>query len=167
MRLFEKTKDGIELIIFGSKWLLIPFYFYLFWTLIQMMITFVSHGHISGKELMPILEAVDVVMIANLVKMVITGSYNSFVSKKHNEETEKVGSGLLKVKMSTSIMGVSSIHLLQTFISAGTTDWDVVWKQSVIHGVFIVGSIALAWIDFMHHKAEILEYTHHKSNSHH
>ena len=55
------------------------------------------------------LEDVDIVMIANLVKMIITGSYNSFVSKKHDDENEKVSSGMLKVKMSTSIMGVSAI----------------------------------------------------------
>lgn len=147
-------KKWIENIIFSSKWLLIPFYIYLFWTLMQLMYAFVFHGHITSEELMATLEAVDVVMIANLVKMIITGSYNSFVSKQHDETSEKIGSGLLKVKMSTSIMGVSSVHLLQTFISASTISWDVVWKQVLIHGVFIVGAAFLAWIDYLHHKTE-------------
>jgi len=53
------------------------------------------------------LHAVDIVMIANLVKMIITGSYHSFIDKTHNEEIEKVSSGMLKVKMSTSILGVT------------------------------------------------------------
>lgn len=147
-------KKYIELFIFSSKWLLIPFYIKLFWTLLLLLYAFVLHGHISNEHLMATLEAVDVVMIANLVKMIITGSYNSFVSKSHDEDTEKVGSGLLKVKMATSIMGVSSIHMLQTFISAPTVDWDIVWKQVVIHGAFIIGAAFLAWIDYLHHKSD-------------
>jgi uncharacterized protein (TIGR00645 family) len=146
-------KKFIETIIFSSKWLLIPFYLYLFWTLIYLMIHFVPDGHIGSETLMATLEAVDVVMIANLVKMIITGSYNSFVDKNHEEASEKVSSGLLKVKMSTSVMGVSSIHLLQSFISAEYLDWDTIWKQVLIHGVFIVGSGFLAWIDYLHEKS--------------
>jgi uncharacterized protein (TIGR00645 family) len=146
-------KKFIEVIIFSSKWLLIPFYLYLFWTLIYLMIHFVPDGHIGSETLMATLEAVDVVMIANLVKMIITGSYNSFVDKNHEEASEKVSSGLLKVKMSTSVMGVSSIHLLQSFISAESLDWDTIWKQVLIHGVFIVGSGFLAWIDYLHEKS--------------
>lgn len=149
--------------IFCCKYLLIPFYFYLFFTLIQLMIAFLSHGHLTNEVLMRTLEAVDIVMIANLVKMIITGSYNSFVSKDHEEETEKVGSGLLKVKMSTSIMGVSSIHLLQTFIetSKEALNWTIVNQQLAIHGIFIVGAIALAHIDFLHHKGDALHNKEH------
>ncbi len=146
-------KKIIEMIIFSSKWLLIPFYLYLFYTLGYLMIHFIPDGHIGSETLMATLEAVDVVMIANLVKMIITGSYNSFVDKNHEEASEKVSSGLLKVKMSTSVMGVSSIHLLQSFISAETLEWDVIWKQVLIHGVFILGSAFLAWIDYLHEKA--------------
>jgi uncharacterized protein (TIGR00645 family) len=147
-------KNLIQTIIFNSKWILIPFYLYLFWTLIYLLIHFIPDGHIDNETLLKTLEAVDVVMIANLVKMIITGSYNSFVDKAHNETSEQVGSGILKVKMSTSVMGVSSIHLLQTFIAAGSTDWDTVWKQVLIHGIFIIGSGFLAWIDYLHHKTE-------------
>jgi len=163
--IFEVLKDLIEFIIFGSKWLLIPFYGYLFYTLIHLMIHFVPDGHIGSETLMATLEAVDVVMIANLVKMIITGSYNSFVSKTHNETTEKVGSGLLKVKMSSSIVGVSSIHLLKTFIEAENLDWDTIWKQIAIHTVFVIGTLVLAWVDFIHHKGEALESQH--ANSEH
>ena len=163
MKILEKFKDLIELIIFGSKWLLIPFYLYLFWTLINLMVHFVPDGHIGSETLMATLEAVDVVMIANLVKMIITGSYNSFVSKNHTENTEKVGSGLLKVKMATSVVGVSSIHLLKTFIEAETLDWDTIWKQIAIHMAFVVGALILAAIDFIHHKGEAIEANHTKS----
>ena len=110
-------KKMIETVIFSSKWLLIPFYLKLFLTLGKLMYHFFSEGTLSNEDLMSTLEDVDIVMIANLVKMIITGSYNSFVDKTHSEDAEKVSSGVLKVKMATSIMGVSSIHLLQTFIN--------------------------------------------------
>lgn len=77
----------------------------------------------TQQSMLILLELVDMAMIANLVKMVITGSYTSFVSKNHKENTERVSSGLLKVKMSTSLVGVSSFHLLQIFIEAKTISW--------------------------------------------
>jgi len=145
-------KDIIEKVIFFSRWLLIPFYLKLFYTLTLLLYQFVIEGHLSNEILMQTLEDVDIVMIANLVKMIITGSYNSFVSKDHSENTEKVSSGLLKVKMSTSIMGVSSIHLLKSFIESPTLDWDIIHKQVYIHLIFIVGSLVLAYIDYLHEK---------------
>lgn len=151
----------IESIIFNSKWLLIPFYLKLFWTLIKLLQHFVFEGHLSNEHLMETLEDVDIVMIANLVKMIITGSYNSFVDKNHKFTGEQVSSGALKVKMSTSIIGVSSIHLLQTFINAANIlDMNLIYKQVLIHVVFIVGAIALAHIDLLHAKSEAIEHSH-------
>lgn len=149
-----KIKNYIQNLIFASKWLLIPFYLKLFWTLVLLMYHFFMQGTLSNENLMETLEAVDIVMIANLVKMIITGSYNSFVDKTHGVEGEQVSSGALKVKMATSVMGVSSIHLLQTFINAAGTPYDDIYKQLAIHGIFIVGAIALALIDFLHSKSE-------------
>jgi uncharacterized protein (TIGR00645 family) len=147
-------KKSIETVIFGSKWLLIPFYIKLFWTLIKLLYHFYLDGVLHNEDLMTTLEDVDIVMIANLVKMIITGSYNSFVDKYHGFEGEQVSSGALKVKMSTSIMGVSSIHLLQTFINAENTDANTIYKQLMIHGIFIVGAVVLAVIDYLHYKSE-------------
>lgn len=149
-----RIKKIIETVIFSSKWLLIPFYLKLFWTLCKLMYHFFFQGTLSNEDLMSTLEDVDIVMIANLVKMIITGSYNSFVDKTHGVEGEQVSSGLLKVKMSTSIMGVSSIHLLQTFINSSNTTWDVIYKQLLIHGIFIFGALILAYIDYLHCKSE-------------
>jgi uncharacterized protein (TIGR00645 family) len=147
-------KTIIEKLIFSSKWFLIPFYLRLFWTLLKLMYHFFVQGHLENNDLMSTLEDVDIVMIANLVKMIITGSYNSFVDKHHGEEGEHVSSGALKVKMSTSVMGVSSIHLLQTFINAENTSSDVINKQIFIHSIFIVGALILAVIDYLHEKSE-------------
>jgi len=150
----EKIKLVLEKIIFFSKWVLIPFYLKLFWVLLVLLYWFMANGHITSEQLMYTLEAVDVIMIANLIKMIITGSYNSFVTKSHDETSEKVSSGVLKVKMATSIMGVTTIHLLQTFISAKTIDWDLIYKQTFVHVVFMVGALVLATIDFLHSKSE-------------
>jgi uncharacterized protein (TIGR00645 family) len=110
---------------------------------------------LNGESVMMIiLELVDIVMIANLIKMIITGSYTSFITKDHDEKSEKASSGMLKVKMSTSLIGVSSIHLLQTFINAENMSWDVIHKQLLIHASFIVGSVLLMVIEYLHVKSE-------------
>ena len=119
-------------------------------------------GDITKENVMlMILELVDIVMIANLVKMIITGSYNSFVDKSHGITGENISSGMLKVKMSTSLIGVSSIHLLQTFINASAISWDELNKQMLIHGSFLVGSLILAIIDYLHEKSEANAGGHH------
>ena len=151
----NKRKELVENIIFNIKWLLIPAYLNLAWFLSKLLFNFIVFQHVTNEILMESLEAVDIVMIANLLVMIITGSYTSFISKKHNGEVEKTSSGLLKVKMSTSILGVTTIHLLKTFIECSNQvvpDWDLIYKQSFIHGMFIIGSLILAVIDYLHCK---------------
>lgn len=147
-------KYYVKTIIFCSKWLVIPFLIKLFFTLGMLLYHFVLENHISNEDLMTTLEAVDTVMIATLVKMIITGSYHSFVDKNHGEPGENSSSGLLKVKLASSIMGVTSIHLLQTFISVEHLSWDTINKQLIIHGVFMLGCLVLAIVDYLHCKSE-------------
>lgn len=162
-------KKLLEKIIFSSRWMLIPFYLGLFIAMLVYTYIYVKeiyHLIYEAKEmtkdivLLTTLELVDIVMIANLVKMIITGSYNSFVDKSHGYEGENISSGMLKVKMSTSLIGVSSIHLLQTFINNKTftenasMDWQNIQKQLMIHGTFLVGALILAFIDYLHCKSE-------------
>lgn len=159
MALTQKTgskfiRDSIEKLIFSAKWLLIPFYLKLFYTLLVLLWYFILYNELPNEILMHTLHAVDIVMIANLVKMIITGSYHSFIDKTHNEEIEKVSSGMLKVKMSTSILGVTSIHLLQTFVNSQDVSWDLIYKQVFIHLIVIVGSVSLALIDYWHCKSD-------------
>lgn len=161
-------KKLIEKIIFSSRWLLIPFYLGLFiamlvytYVYVNEIIDLVEHAHGMTKNivLLATLELVDIVMIANLVKMIITGSYNSFVDKTHGVDGEKISSGMLKVKMSTSLIGVSSIHLLQTFISPlkeATKELreETLHTQLIIHATFLAGALILAVIDYLHCKSE-------------
>ncbi len=158
----------MERIIFSSKYLLIPFYMGLFIVLLAYLKVYclelyemVFHIKLSSENILLMsLEMVDVVMIANLIKMIITGSYTSFVNKDHSIKGERpASSGILKVKMATSLIGVSSIHLLKTFIecSVHTKDWNTLWQQVVIHVSFLIGAFILAWIEYIHVKGEALE----------
>jgi uncharacterized protein (TIGR00645 family) len=155
MTIEKRITKAIEWVIFSSKWLLIPFFLKLFITLANLLNAFIVHGHLSNEDLMSTLEDVDIVMVACLVKMIITGSYNSFISKDHGRDSENVSSGLLKVKMATSIVGVTTIHMLQIFVaitSKNPPTWDTIYKQSFIHAIFIIGALMLALIDLIHHK---------------
>lgn len=155
MEKLNKRKALVESVIFNIKWLLIPAYLNLAWFLSKLLFNFIVFQHVTSEILMESLEAVDIVMIANLLVMIITGSYTSFISKTHNGEVEKTSSGLLKVKMSTSILGVTTVHLLKTFIecsSQAAPNWDLIYKQSFIHGMFMIGSLILAIIDYLHCK---------------
>jgi uncharacterized protein (TIGR00645 family) len=154
MKLNLDLKHYVKTIIFYSKWLVIPFLIKLFFTLGILLYHFVLENHISNEDLMSTLEAVDTVMVASLVKMIITGTYHSFVDKNHGEPGENSSSGLLKVKLASSIMGVTSIHLLQTFINVEHLTWDTINKQLIIHGIFMVGCLVLAIVDYLHCKSE-------------
>lgn len=162
-----KIKVFIEHIIFSSKWLLIPFYLGLICAQIiylklfceDISQLFVESAHLDKEAgVLIILELVDIVMVANLIKMIISGSYHSFISKEHSENSEKSSSGLLKVKMATSLIGVSSIHLLQTFLNIKELNWSVVKIQLCIHVAFLIGAVTLAVIEFIHIKGEKIEH---------
>ena len=168
--------------IFASRWLQAPLYlgliiaqavyvvlfFVELWHLLENVIV---SGHISETDVMlSVLALIDIVMIANLLIMVIIGGYETFVSKirveGHHDEPEwlsHVNTNLLKVKLAVSIISISSIHLLKTFIEVGRMDGGIVKNASgtviysgegvmwevLIHLAFIVSALALAWIDRM------------------
>jgi len=138
------------------------------WHLIEHSIV---HGQMSDTDVMlSVLALIDIVMIANLLIMVIIGGYETFVSKirvqGHHDEPEwlsHVNTNLLKVKLAVSIISISSIHLLKTFIEVGRmedgyvvdgrgniiySNDGVLWEV-VIHIAFILSALALAWIDRM------------------
>ncbi len=101
-----------------------------------------------------VLSLIDVVMISNLLIMVIVGGYETFVSRLrlegHPDQPEwlsHVNANVLKVKLATAIIGISSIHLLKSFISAGTLSEQSLYWQSVIHALFLVSALAIALID--------------------
>jgi len=112
-----------------------------------------------------VLGLIDVVMISNLLIMVIVGGYETFVSRLglegHPDQPEwlsHVNASVLKVKLAMAIIGISSIHLLKTFIEAGNlgmegaklTEAGVMW-QTIIHVTFILSAIGIAYVDHLSH----------------
>ena len=101
-----------------------------------------------------VLALIDVVMISNLLIMVIVGGYETFVSRMNLEDhpdqpewLSHVNASVLKVKLATAIIGISSIHLLKTFINAANyTDKVLMW-QTVIHVAFLLSALAIAYTD--------------------
>ena len=105
-----------------------------------------------------VLALIDVVMISNLLIMVIVGGYETFVSRLnldgHPDQPEwlsHVNASVLKVKLATAIIGISSIHLLKTFINAANYDEKVLLWQTVIHVVFLLSAMAIAYTDRLLH----------------
>ena len=101
-----------------------------------------------------VLGLIDVVMISNLLIMVIVGGYETFVSRLnlegHPDQPEwldHVNASVLKVKLGTAIIGISSIHLLKTFINAANYDEKVLIWQTVIHIAFLLSAMAIAFAD--------------------
>ena len=111
-----------------------------------------------------ILGLIDVVMISNLLIMVIVGGYETFVSRLnlegHPDQPEwldHVNASVLKVKLATAIIGISSIHLLKTFINAANYTEQVLMWQTIIHIAFLFSAIAIAYADRLmshHDKAD-------------
>jgi uncharacterized protein (TIGR00645 family) len=123
----------------------------------------VTHATSFSEQqiMLVILSLIDVVMISNLLVMVIVGGYETFVSRLnlegHPDEPEwlsHVNASVLKIKLAMAIIGISSIHLLRTFIEAGGlgsgktnyTETGVMW-QTIIHIVFIVSAVGIAYVD--------------------
>ncbi len=171
-----RSKKTLASFIFLSRWLQAPLYLgliaaqavYVFRFLLELwhLIGFAVLGHVPPSSIpgdvkdaetvvmLSVLGLIDVVMIANLLIMVIIGGYETFVSrlelKGHPDQPEwlsHVNAGVLKVKLATALIGISSIHLLKTFINASNLDVKMMLWQVIIHTTFVLSAIALAWID--------------------
>ena len=130
-------------------------------TALQALIT--SIGYKTGAPIITLNETVimlvvlaliDVVMISNLLIMVIVGGYETFVSRMdlegHRDQPEwlsHVNASVLKVKLATAIIGISSIHLLKTFINAANYEEKVLVAQTAIHITFLLSAMAIAYTD--------------------
>lgn len=153
--------------IFMSRWLQAPLYLglivaqavYVYLFMLELWHLVSSANTIKEAEAMLIvLGLIDVVMIANLLIMVIVGGYETFVSRLdlegHPDQPEwlsHVNAGVLKVKLATAIIGISSIHLLKTFINAPALDDKTLMWQTLIHLAFVVSALAIALTERLTH----------------
>ncbi|MDP1840811.1 MAG: TIGR00645 family protein [Reyranella sp.] len=156
--------------IFASRWLQVPLYLGLIIAQAVYVILFlkelwhlVLHSFAATEQqiMLIVLGLIDVVMISNLLIMVIIGGYETFVSRMqlqtHPDQPEwlsHVNASVLKVKLAMAIIGISSIHLLRTFIEAGAlgtptatfTEAGVMW-QVIIHALFVLSALGIAAVD--------------------
>ena len=166
------TLRPLPQLIFGSRWLQLPLYLglivaqgvYVILFLKELWHLILHSFDFSELQIMlVVLGLIDVVMISNLLIMVIVGGYETFVSRleleNHPDQPEwlsHVNASVLKIKLAMAIIGISSIHLLRTFIEAGSlgsdrtsyTETGVMW-QTIIHCVFILSAIGIATVDRM------------------
>ena len=157
-------------LIFSSRWLQLPLYLGLIVAQAVYVVLFLKElWHlvlttftITEQDIMLlVLGLIDVVMISNLLIMVIVGGYETFVSRleleSHPDQPEwlsHVNASVLKIKLAMAIIGISSIHLLRTFIEAGGlgsatakfTETGVMW-QTIIHCVFVLSALGIALVE--------------------
>ena len=158
--------------IFASRWLQLPLYLglivaqavYVYLFLKELVHLVMESPSVTEQQAMLIvLGLIDVVMISNLLIMVIVGGYETFVSRMelnlHPDQPEwlsHVNASVLKIKLAMAIIGISSIHLLRTFIEAGSlgrpdaayTERGIMW-QAIIHAIFILSAIGIAVVDWI------------------
>lgn len=161
----DKIKRIISRIIFTGRWLQLPLYLGLICILAAYVYRFMIElvelvMHINGFDdthiMLGVLDLIDVVMIANLLIMVVMGGYETFVSHlelgEHPDQPEwldHLDAGAMKVKLALSLIGISSIHLLRTFIDSSKMSNDTVMWQVIIHVTLIISAMAMAWTNRM------------------
>ena len=163
-------------LIFWSRWLQAPLYVGLIVVLSVYVYEFgIMLFHLVAKAnkvteteiMLQALDLIDVVMIANLLIMVIVGGYETFVSHlgmhehpDHPEWLDEVNAGTMKIKLALALVGISSIHLLRTFIDpAEMTNNNIMW-QVVIHLTLVISAIMIAFTNNLissHHKQKRYE----------
>lgn len=163
----NKIESTLEKFIFASRWFQAPIYVGL--VIAGLLYTFKFAQELyhlcaeitilseSGVMLV-VLTLVDFSMVSNLLVVVIIGGYTTFVSKidvsNHEDKPEwleKVDAGTLKIKLAVSLVGVSGIHLLKSFVNMSEANPQHVTYQIIIHGVFLVSALALAWAEKIQH----------------
>jgi len=172
-RFRSALESSFESTIFASRWLQAPLYAgliiasvlyaYRFAIEVYDLIheVFITHGKPLTEEdfLLGVLGLVDVTMVANLIAMVVIGGYTTFVSsidlKNHPDRPEwleSITAGTLKIKLVSSLVSISGIHLLKTFIDvAEEPDRVVLWKV-IIHMVFLLSSLMLTFSEKIAHE---------------
>jgi len=158
----KKLEHLIENIILASRWLLVVFYLGLTVALLLYAISFAKKlwefvDKLSVLQetdtILKMLSLIDAALVASLVVMVIISGYENFVSRFDNAEGAeiswlgKLDASSLKIKVASTIVAISSIHLLQVFLNAQMyTDGQLMWL-TIIHLTFVISALLLAYID--------------------
>ena len=157
----KKIEHMVEHIILASRWILVVFYLGLTAALGLYAITFMKKlwDYVTKVTMLEetdailrILSLIDASLVASLVVMVIISGYENFVSRFDNTSAElswlgKIDASSLKIKVASTIVAISSIHLLQVFLNANQfTDTKIMWL-TIVHMAFVISALLLAYID--------------------
>ncbi|MEK6627227.1 MAG: TIGR00645 family protein [Bdellovibrionota bacterium] len=166
----KKLESLFEVVIFSSRWIQAPIYgglivgalLYTYKFLMELIHLVLAVNSVPEEVVMlGILTLVDIAMVLNLLIMVIIGGYATFVSRMHLEQhedrpdwLEKINAGTLKVKLAGALVGISGIHLLKSFVDISKKDFEQVKWQIIIHVVFLLSTLALAYTEKILHDSE-------------
>ena len=157
----KKLEHLVESVILASRWLLVVFYLGLTLALGLYAVSFLRKLYDFTTKVLVVEETdailkmlalIDAALVASLVVMVIISGYENFVSRFDNADSEvsflgKIDAGSLKIKVASTIVAISSIHLLQIFLNiASYTDNQVMWL-TIMHMAFVLSALFLAYID--------------------
>jgi len=163
MRVLRAFESRFEAMLFASRWLMAPFYLGLVVALVVLMVSFLGelwHFVLAAPALketdviLGVLTLIDLSLAGNLLLIVVFSGYENFVSKlhvgDHVDRPEWMGtvdfSGL-KLKLVASIVAISGIHLLKSFMNVSQMDkGDLLWLV-IVHLTFVVSGLLLAWMD--------------------
>ena len=158
----KKIEHFVEANILASRWLLVVFYLGLALALLLYAISFTTKLYVFADKLFTLAETdtilkmlslIDAALVASLVVMVIISGYENFVSRFDNADGNeiswlgKVDAGSLKIKVASTIVAISSIHLLQVFLNVQQfTNSQLMWL-TIMHMAFVLSALLLAYID--------------------
>ncbi len=157
----QSIEATIEKLIMSARWILVVFYGGLGLALIIYAVSFVwkffsiaTHvlDYGEGEMILAMLSLIDAALVASLLVMVMISSYENYVSRFDNAAVElswlgKLDAGSLKIKVASSIVAISSIHLLQIFLNLSKyTDMQIMWATA-LHLTFVVSALLLAMVD--------------------
>jgi uncharacterized protein (TIGR00645 family) len=152
----------VETVILASRWLLVVFYLGLAialaiyaLTFTKKLVDFASNMFVmdDAEAILKMLGLIDAGLVASLVVMVIISGYENFVSR-FDESSEvhwlgTIDAGSLKIKVASTIVAISSIHLLQIFLNAAQYASDKLMWFTIMHLAFVFSALFLAYIDVM------------------
>ena len=162
MPLWLRLEQAVETTLFASRWILAPIYLGLIAGLVLLLVKFVLsatdlvlHG-LGGSEdhlIVAVLGLIDLSLMANLVLIVMFSGYENFVSRMHTDHPDRpdwighTGFSELKLKLMTSIVAISAIHVLEDFMNAASLlDRNLAWRAG-LHVLFVISGVLLALMD--------------------
>ena len=151
----------VERVILASRWLLVVFYIGLGCALAVYAVSFVvKFFHVAGSVLvysdeqmiLAMLSLIDAALVASLIVMVMIASYENFVSRfdERNEDVSflgKLNAGSLKIKVASSIVAISSIHLLHVFLNVSEYDNDKIMWATIVHLAFVASALIMGYLE--------------------